>query len=158
MLNHEDLQEILQLLDASEYNQLSVQTDRFKLLLNRDTAGWSSSQEVTCAPNLLEENAKSPGAETPAQPKHASIEDDRLAAVRAPLPGIFYRAPKPGSPAFIEVGSCVEANTLVCIIESMKLMNSVYAGVKGKVVEIVGVDGGFTEKSQVLVRIEPEAS
>jgi acetyl-CoA carboxylase biotin carboxyl carrier protein len=158
MLNHEDLQEILQLLDASGYNQLSVQTDRFKLLLNRDATGWSSSQEIISAANLLDENTHLQDAPAEPQAKQACVDDERLLTIRAPLPGIFYRTPKPGSPAFIEVGSRVEPDTLVCIIESMKLMNSVYAGVKGKVVEIIGIDGEFSDQNQVLIRIEPEAT
>jgi len=73
--------------------------------------------------------------------------------VHAPLVGSFYRAPKPGAAPFVEIGTQVSADTVVAIIETMKLMNSVYAGAAGRVVEICVGDGGFVEQHQVLMRL-----
>jgi acetyl-CoA carboxylase biotin carboxyl carrier protein len=67
--------------------------------------------------------------------------------------GSFYRAPKPGAAPFVEIGTQVSADTVVAIIETMKLMNSVYAGAAGRVVEICVGDGGFVEQHQVLMRL-----
>lgn len=156
MLTHEDLQEILQLLDATEYRQLSLQTDRFKLLLQRSGTEWTAAQQVLTVPQLFDEVEGGAAIVEPAAKANMVAGSEHLLSVSSPLPGIFYRSPKPGSPPFIEVASRVEPTTLVCIIESMKLMNSVYAGVSGTVVEICVGDGESVEHDSVLIRIDPE--
>jgi acetyl-CoA carboxylase biotin carboxyl carrier protein len=77
-------------------------------------------------------------------------------AVRAPLPGTFYRAPRPGAEPFVEVGSRVTAETVVCIVETMKLMNSVHAGVDGTVAEICLANAEFAANGTTLMRIEAD--
>jgi len=79
-----------------------------------------------------------------------------LVAVVAPLPGTFYRAPRPGAPPFVAVGSLVGPDTVVCIIETMKLMNSVTAGVSGTVTEILLANAQFAEQDTVLMRIRAD--
>jgi acetyl-CoA carboxylase biotin carboxyl carrier protein len=66
--------------------------------------------------------------------------------------GIFYRAPRPGAPPYVEVGSALEEHTVIGIIEVMKLMNSVRAEARGTVVEILVEDGAAVEQGQVLLR------
>jgi acetyl-CoA carboxylase biotin carboxyl carrier protein len=75
-------------------------------------------------------------------------------AVRAPLPGTFYRAPRPGAAPFVEVGSRVSGDSVVGIVETMKLMNSVHAGVAGTVAEICLGNAEFAAHGATLVRIE----
>jgi len=75
--------------------------------------------------------------------------------VKSPMVGSFYRAPEPGARPFVEVGQQVESDTVVCIIEVMKLMNSIPAGARGVVTHILVEDGGPVEFGQVLVVIEP---
>jgi acetyl-CoA carboxylase biotin carboxyl carrier protein len=81
-----------------------------------------------------------------------------LVDVKTPLPGTFYRSPKPGSPPFVEVGQRVETETVVAIVETMKLMNSVYAGTRGNIAEICLADAEFAMQDAVLMRIEPTAT
>jgi len=76
-----------------------------------------------------------------------------LVAVRAPLPGTFYRAPRPGAAPFVEVGSQVDPDTVVGIVETMKLMNSVSAGVDGTVAEICLGNAEFAAHGTTLLRI-----
>jgi len=83
-------------------------------------------------------------------------DDGTLVAVRAPLPGTFYRAPRPGAEPFVEVGSPVTAETVVCIVETMKLMNSVHAGVDGTVAEICLANAEFAANGTTLMRIEAD--
>ena len=80
---------------------------------------------------------------------------DGLVAVVAPLPGTFYRAPRPGAPPFVEVGDAVGADTVVAIIETMKLMNSVPAGTPGRVARILVGNGDFAPLGATLLQIEP---
>lgn len=78
-----------------------------------------------------------------------------LAEVAAPLPGTFYRAPRPGAAPFVEVGSQVSAGTVVAIVETMKLMNSVHAGTAGRVAQILIGNGEPVTQGAALMRIEP---
>ena len=85
----------------------------------------------------------------------SAVRRETLVEVRAPLPGTFYRAPRPGAPPFVEVGSEVAEDTVVGIVETMKLMNSVIAGSRGTVAEICRANAEFTPQDAVLMRIDP---
>jgi acetyl-CoA carboxylase biotin carboxyl carrier protein len=82
-----------------------------------------------------------------------ALTNPNTLTVSAPLLGTFYRAPKPGAPPFVEVGSRVKEDTIVGIIEVMKLMNTVRAGIPGKVVEILARDGALVEYGEALMRV-----
>lgn len=156
-LTNDDVHEILQLLDAGPFNELHLQTLRFKLQLRRGGDGeWTQEMQVLSAANLLYAVAPNAvaAAVAPERLDTKKTAADHLIPVLTPLLGTFYRSPKPGAPAFVEVGSHVEKDTVVGIVETMKLMNTVYAGVAGKIVEICALDGGFVEHDGVLMRIE----
>jgi acetyl-CoA carboxylase biotin carboxyl carrier protein len=101
-----------------------------------------------------------------AVPREASDEKPReerqereipagLHAVRAPMVGTFYRAPQPGAAPYVEVGQSVQADTQVGIIEVMKLMNAIPAGVRGMVREIAAENAAAVQYGDVLIVIEP---
>jgi acetyl-CoA carboxylase biotin carboxyl carrier protein len=75
--------------------------------------------------------------------------------ITSPMVGTFYRSPEPGAPPFVEVGQAVEPDTTVCIIEVMKLMNTLPAGCQGVVTQIRVGDGEAVEYGQLLIVIEP---
>jgi acetyl-CoA carboxylase biotin carboxyl carrier protein len=160
---NQDVQEILQLLDATKYDELLLETERFKLTLrrNRDSGNWTQETQVLSVPNIVKASAGAPvAANVGAAPTTDSAEpgDSRKAGwfeVRAHLPGTFYRSPKPGAPPFVEIGSQVEQVTVVGIIETMKLMNAVHAQTTGEIVEICFENAQFTERDAVLMRIKP---
>jgi acetyl-CoA carboxylase biotin carboxyl carrier protein len=160
---NEDVQEILQLLDAAKYDELYLETARFKLTLrrNRESGEWSQETQVVAAPKILRSPPAADSApEAASAVASAESADARKASwteVRAHLPGTFYRVPKPGAPPYIEVGSSVEENTVVGIIETMKLMNAVHAQASGEIAEICFENAQFVEKDAVLMRIRPEA-
>ena len=164
-LTNEDVQQILQLLDATPYDELHLETERFKLTLrrNRDSGDWTQESQVLSAPNIIraspvETAAPAADAATPTVPaRHANARTAGWIEVRAHLPGTFYRASKPGAPPFVEIGSHVEEDTVVCIIETMKLMNAVHAQTRGEVVELCLENAQFVEKGAVLMRIRPGA-
>jgi acetyl-CoA carboxylase biotin carboxyl carrier protein len=87
-------------------------------------------------------------------PVHADLPPGTL-VVRSPMVGTFYRAPEPGAPAFVDVGTHVKPDTVVCIIEVMKLMNSVTAGVTGVVTHVLAENAHGVEYGQALVAIKP---
>ena len=155
-LTNEDVQEILQLLDASSFDVLQLQTERFKLTLRRKGQGdWSQETQVLSAPNLLQTAAHAPIASPGSATKPVDARRAGWIEVRASLPGTFYRAPKPGAPAFVEMGSRVEEDTVVGIIETMKLMNAVHAGACGEIAEVCFENAQFAEPGAVLMRIKP---
>ena len=80
-----------------------------------------------------------------------------LMGIRAPLPGTFYRAPKPGADPYVEVGSRVEEDTVVGLLETMKLFNSVHANVRGEVVEFLIDDAEPADQDAVLILVRPDA-
>jgi acetyl-CoA carboxylase biotin carboxyl carrier protein len=164
-LTGDDVQDILRLLDGLPFGDLSLETARFRLALRRTgNGGWTQTLEVLAAPGVprgepapAEDAAAGPTETAESEPAPAAPDDEPagegLTEVRAPLLGTFYRAPRPGAPPFVAVGAAVEPDTVVCIIETMKLMNSVTAGVSGTVAEIVLANAQFAEQGTVLMRI-----
>lgn len=157
-LTSEDVRDILQLLDGLPYRELTLETASFRLSLRRSAdGGWTQATEVLAGPQVAAEPPAAP-APAPAPDGAGAAADaaaDGLVDVRAPLLGTFYRAPRPGAPPFVTVGSDVEPDTVVCIIETMKLMNSVTAGVTGTVAEILAENAQFAGKGAVLMRVRP---
>jgi acetyl-CoA carboxylase biotin carboxyl carrier protein len=160
-LTSEDVRDILQLLDGLPYRELTLETASFRLSLRRAAdGGWTQATEVlaqAAGPAVLAEPARpGPARPAPARPEPAAEPAAAgLLEVRAPLLGTFYRAPRPGAPPFVAVGSEVEPNTVVCIIETMKLMNSVTAGVTGTVAAILLDNAQFAASGTVLMRVRP---
>src|SRR5262249_22825986 len=134
-LTNEDVADILALLDSLPYDELDLETPRFRLTLRRTPAGWTQSTQVLSEPEPLaarghvsapDEQAgtgearsgEKAGADSGASADSGAGADGgggELVAVRAPLPGTFYRAPRPGAAPFVEVGSRVSADTVIGI-------------------------------------------
>jgi len=144
-LTHEDVQEIIKLLEDSTFDELILDTDRYKLILRRAASGWTEQRETVRAQQQTVPALN--GTTTP-----VALEPG-VAGIYPPLVGTFYRAPKPGALPFVEVGSRVEEETVVAIIETMKLMNSVHAGVAGVVTEICAGNAEFVEQDRILMKV-----
>jgi acetyl-CoA carboxylase biotin carboxyl carrier protein len=151
-LTAKDVAEIMRLLERSSFESLSLEIDGVKLNLQRGSA--APAPQPAAAARSAE---PAPPAVRPAQPKAKPPSEPGLAEVVSPLLGIFYRAPKPGEPPFVEVGTKVTDDTVIGIIEVMKLMNSVRAGARGEVVEILAENGALVEFDEVLLRLRPKA-
>jgi len=152
-LSAKDVAEIMRLLEQSSFDNLSLEMNGVKLNLQRGSA--VAVRQPTAPPATAEPQPQA--APPPVQRKVKSPSEPGLADVVSPLLGIFYRAPKPGEPPFVEVGSKVTEDTVVGIIEVMKLMNSVCAGVKGQVVEILAENEALVEFDEILLRVRPGA-
>ena len=162
-LTNEDVADILALLDSLPYDEFDLETPRFRLTLRRTPGGWTQSTQVRSAPEPLAArgNASAPdeqaGTDEAGQSgERAGQGDGELVGVRAPLPGTFYRAPRPGAAPFVEVGSRVGADTVIGIVETMKLMNSVPAGVAGVVAEFCVANAEFAAQGAALLRIRAD--
>jgi acetyl-CoA carboxylase biotin carboxyl carrier protein len=80
---------------------------------------------------------------------------DGLVGVRSPLPGTFYRSPRPGTPPFVGDGDSVESDTVVGLVETMKLFTSVAAGAAGTLVEFCVPDATSVEQDAVVALVKP---
>jgi len=132
-LTPEDVKEILRLADEAGFEELELETPRFTVRFRRG--------EEAAAP-----------VERRDEPVEAA---DGLLEVTAPMVGIFYRSPAPGEPPFVEVGSRVDEHTTVCILEVMKLMSSVPAGVSGSIAEVCVENATPVEYGDLLFRVRP---
>ena len=151
-LTDDDVREILRIIDDSELEELRLETDGLSLYVRRGGGGSPPASESV----LVGASDPAPGASTPSRPASSSAaEDDGLLVVPAPMLGTFYRAEGPGRPPFVDVGSTVEPDTIVCIIEVMKMMNSIPAGVSGTVVEACHENAVLVEYGAPLFRVRP---
>ena len=159
-LTDEDVKEILRLLDSSGTNEFVLETDQFKLTLRRGAGGWTRETQTLAKPRFATgTDAPAATADTVVSDKstaEAERRDDGLVDIPAPIVGTFYRAPKPGAPPFVDIGSRVEGTTVIAIIEVMKLMNSIPAGKAGEIAEICVEDAEFVERGRTLMRIKPD--
>ena len=149
-LTAKEVAEITRLLEESSFDELRLEIDGLKLHLRRGAAVAAQPVPDTAAAVVAVPVA--PVAPDSAPTSRAG-DDVHLQDVPAPMLGTFYRSPKPGEPPFVEVGSPVEADTIVGIIEVMKLMNTVRAGVRGTVTELLARDGALVEYGETLLRV-----
>lgn len=158
-LTAKDVAEITRLLEESDFLELRLEHEGFKLTLKRAGAPRSATDDRAPAAHAAAVPASwSAPQSAVAQPRGSATDDPSLIEVTAPLLGIFYRAARPGAAPYVEVGSVLEEDTVIGIIEVMKLMNSVRAEVRGTVVEILVADGSAVEQGQVLLRVSRESA
>jgi acetyl-CoA carboxylase biotin carboxyl carrier protein len=137
-LSDDDVREILRLIDESEGEELGVETERFSLYVRRGV------------------DEPAPIAGEPDAPAAAHPADAELHTVASPMLGTFYRAQAPGAPPFVDVGTRVEPDTIVCLIEVMKMMNSVPAGVVGTIAEVCAENAELVENGAPLFQVRPD--
>ncbi len=150
-LTAKDVAEIMRLLEESSFDSLSLEINGIKLNLQRGSAA-----RVPQVPGTVSSPPTSATTTRHATPRPKPPSEPGLTDVPSPLLGVFYRAPKPGEPPFVQIGTKVSADSVVGIIEVMKLMNSVRAGAAGEVVEILAENGALVEYGEILLRVRPE--
>ena len=149
-----DVKEIKAIIDLMKKHDLSVfeiEKEGFRLKLQR---GAPAPQATTVAPVAAggPTKAAATGTETPlAAPK--PIESVPMKEIVSPMVGTFYRATSPDAPAFVEVGKAVTADTVVCIIEAMKVMNEIKAEINGVIAEVIAENGKPVQFGQALFRV-----
>lgn len=152
------IKQIIELMKRSELTEFAVEDEGFKLKIRRGGMGLPVvSQGAVSAPPFpasTDAPAQAPVA-TPAPSPEASKEDEAgIAFIKSPMVGTFYTAASPESPPFAEAGAKVTENTVVCIIEAMKIMNEIQAEAKGTVVEVLVENGQPVEYGQPLFKIK----
>jgi len=160
-----DLQKIKELIEIMKDNDLvevEIKHGDDKIFLKRSQPQPALGGTVTAVPMI------EPGAPTaPARPNEAQTSraevlpsdtqpQEDLVEIKSPLVGTFYATPSPDSEPYVEVGSHVDAQTVVCIVEAMKVMNEIKTETSGTIAEILVTNGQAVEYGQVLFRVKPD--
>lgn len=165
-LTHRDVREILEIIDRAEHlNEIELVMGGFRLHVVRHGAGaaaaniaHSASVSSASAAHISAPAAPPAAAAAPTAAHAPSNETvpEGIVVIRAPMLGTFYRAPAPNERPFVEVGQRVKADDTVCMIEVMKLFNSIRAGVAGTIVKICAENAQMVEFNQVLIHVKPD--
>ena len=135
----------------SELTEFEFEEDGFKLRLSRASNSPAAPIIQSVAP--INPVAAAPEASAPAPSAgEEKAEDTNIGIIKSPMVGTFYRAPSPDSANFTDVGKKVDADSIVCIVEAMKVMNEIQAEVKGTITEILVEDGDAIEFGQPLFK------
>ena len=151
-MDPKDLKEIKAIIDLMKKHDLSVfeiEKEGFRIKLEKGP----STQAAAAAPPAVAGPPKAvPAPETtPAAPK--AIESVPLREILSPMVGTFYRSASPDVPSFVDVGKTVTEDTVVCIIEAMKVMNEIKAETSGIIAEVLAENGKPVQFGQVLFRV-----
>lgn len=167
-VNMEELRELISLLRENGLAELELENEGFRVRLrsessvNEAAAQLAALQQPAPAPVPAPDKSAAPAAEAatsgPAHPgtqaTTAASQDQDLHIISSPIVGTFYRSPSPTAEPFVKIGSNVEQETVVCIIEAMKLMNEIQAEARGEVVKIYVENGQPVEYGQPLFGIQ----
>ncbi len=160
-LGYEDVADIVRIIEGSACDEFILETNEFKLVLRR--RGNGGAQELARTAPAPASFVSAPVSPAPAPtasvrsspPQNATSAGGR--EVRSPMVGTFYRAPSPGAPNFVEVGSTVKKGDPLCIIEVMKLFTTIQAEFSGRIVDIGAENNELVEFGRLLFVIEENA-
>ena len=145
----DQLKQVLEMLDQSSVNELSLETDTYKLKLKKQGETVTVSHQAPAAPLA----APAPVKQAAAPVEEEATADDTV-TINALMVGTFYSRPAPDKEAFVNVGDRVESGQIVCILEAMKLFNDVEAEISGEIVEVLVADGDLVEFGQPLFSVK----
>jgi len=170
-INMDELRELIGLIRENGLAEFELERQGFRVRIRREETATETNASVVEAPAVAplrvekragaEALARSGGATVLATPAHpgaeaetAASEDQDLHIITSPIVGTFYRAPSPAAEPFVRIGSEVEPESVVCIIEAMKLMNEIQAETSGEVAKIYVENGQPVEYGQPLFGIK----
>jgi acetyl-CoA carboxylase biotin carboxyl carrier protein len=166
-LSADDLRQILELVGNSNFESIDLQIGDLRLSASKTgalpapaPAGLppASAPAPAAAPAATAASAApNPAPTTPPSAKASSPADPDLVEITAPIVGIFYTAPEPGASPFVDVGTEVDADATVGLIEVMKVFNGIKSGVAGTIVKRLVEDSGFVEFGEPLFLVRPKA-
>jgi acetyl-CoA carboxylase biotin carboxyl carrier protein len=149
-----DIKAIIDLMKKNSVSEFELEKQDFKIRLKRGTNGngavvYDEAAAIAYAQPPV--GLAAPGSPAPAAVAPASTEVD----IKCPMIGTFYRAPSPESGSYVEVGSEVNPDTVVCIVEAMKVMNEIKAEAKGVITQVMVENAKPVEFGQPLFKIRP---
>src|SRR5580698_1767561 len=154
-MSNDEIKELIQLVTQSGIAELEVQRGDARVRIRRTQEQQSYVMAAPMAASapaaVVETGQAAPSA--PSQPPPPPPANEHI--VKSPIVGTYYEAPKPGDPVFVKVGDVVEAGQVLCIIESMKLMNEIESEIAGTVVAKLMENGRPVEYGEALFAIRP---
>lgn len=151
------IEKIVELMKASDLAEFEIEEEGLRLAIKRRGPGEPAvlAAPVAAVPAPVVPGGAAPGvAAPPAEVEKAT--DEKLTPIKAPIVGTFYRAPSPDAEPFVSVGQHVTLDTVVCIIEAMKVMNEIKAEVKGTIRKILVDNATAVQYGQPLFLVEPD--
>jgi len=147
------IKQVVDLMKKSDLSEFEIQDQDFKLRIKRDVPGRApvAAQAAPLAAAPAPVAPAAPAALAPAAPAAA---DPSIKVVTSPMVGTYYCTPSPENPPFVTVGSPIKADSVVCIIEAMKVMNEIQSEISGTVVECLVANGTSVEFGQPLFRVK----
>ena len=147
----ERLRHLVELMQDHDLSEIDLRNDAKRIKLRR------GSEPVFAMPAAAPIQAPAATVAASAASDSASpAEDDDSVAITSPMVGTFYSKPKPESPNFVKVGDHVDADTVVCLVEAMKMFNEIPAGVSGKIVAAVAKNEDPVDVGKPLFKIIPD--
>jgi len=155
----EKIRQLVALMEEKGLAELEVEEPELRVKIRTNVAFQQPTKHVvTTVPQVGPAAAAAQAGATPqqtAEEKAAEDEDDKLLKIKSPMVGTFYRAPSEGAEPYVTVGAVVEPESVVCIIEAMKVMNEIKAELSGEIVEILVQNAEPVEYGQVLFLVKP---
>ena len=149
------IKQVVDLMKKSDLSEFEIQDQEFKLRIKRDLPGRVAAPAPAApAPAPVAAAPAAPVAAAPAPVAAAPAADPNVKVITSPMVGTFYATPSPDSPNFVAIGSTVKADTVVCIIEAMKVMNEIQSELSGTIVECLVASGTSVEFGQPLFRVK----
>ena len=150
------IKQVVDLMKKSDLSEFEIQDQEFKLRIKRDVGGRAPVAAPVAAPApVAPAPVAAPVAPAPAPaPAAPAAADPNVKVITSPMVGTFYATPSPDSPNFVAIGSTVKADTVVCIIEAMKVMNEIQSELSGTIVECLVASGTSVEFGQPLFRVK----
>ena len=155
-IDQDDVIRILKILEESTFDELHLEMDGLKLVAGKSgnkaglVEGLKSDDHESIESRAADESTVRAKEEKAHIPQPPDLEENGFIAIKAPMLGTFYSAPKPGAPPFVGVGQQVSEGDSLCIIEVMKLFNTVKADVRGRIAQICAENGQMVEYRQTL--------
>ncbi len=150
----EKVKELIDMMKANDLSELEIVDGQTRVVLKRGT-GQSIPQVVAQPVAIPTPSAPVSPAAVETSAKEEAVQGAKLSEIISPIVGTCYSAPSPNADSFVEVGSKVEEDTVVCIIEAMKVMNEIKSGVRGTIKEVLVNNGSAVEYGQPLFLVEP---
>lgn len=156
-MDFEFIERVVRLVEEAEIGELELESKEGLRLIVKKTSSAAPIIAPQMIPQYIAGGVPMPNM-FPFQPASASAPakeeiDVNVEIIKSPMVGTFYRAPAPDAPPFVEEGAVVQSSTVVCILEAMKVMNEIKAGVSGTVSEILVENGQPVEYGQALFKI-----
>ena len=146
------IKQVVELMKRSELSEFELEEEGFKLRLTRK--GSEAPQVIQAVAPVAAPATQPQASAAPAAIESAPAEDPNLSTITSPMVGTFYAAASPDSPSFVKVGQKTDADTVVCIIEAMKVMNEIQAELSGTIVECLVENGQAVEYGQPLFKVK----